>query len=395
MKRHTSISKTTRTFTTDSMHQSSARDTAVAFAPPDYGIDFVDSGMAATAPVQRVAKPEEQETLRGRIGAAPAEPARAFQPPEPDRTGMPDQLKVGIEALSGMDMSGVRVHPNSDKPARIGALAYTQGNDIHLAPGQECHLPHEAWHVVQQRQGRAQATMQEKGVAINDEPALEREADEMGARAQGVDHGAVSASAGQPFGATSGNAVVQRVKWGNLALGALATVGSVGLAWASKGFRRFMRDAWYGSIRLTEEQSAAAQSGQIIEYSPLAAGCMAVTVTFVGGGGAGVHLAMMPQAPNQWANFIAAIGGNPVAQVFVDSEFVGDPEGWYVDPAAGVEPVSRAQLTFVQNLDVGQIAAAGWTCAAPAVLAWIAAQVGVGAPAVQLSQNTTPSHVMP
>jgi len=103
----------------------------------------------------------------------------------------------------------------------------------------------------------------------------------------------------------------------------------------------------------------------------------------------------MPQAPNQWANFIAAIGGNPVAQVFVDSEFVGDPDGWYVNPAAGVEPVSRAQLTFVQNLDVGQIATAGWTCAAPAVLAWIAAQVGVGAPAVQLSQNTTPSHVMP
>ncbi|HET7795918.1 MAG TPA: DUF4157 domain-containing protein, partial [Rhizobacter sp.] len=69
----------------------------------------------------------------------------------PNRTGMPDTLKAGIESLSGQDMSDVRVHRNSDKPGQLNALAYAQGNDIHLAPGQEQHLPHEAWHVVQQR----------------------------------------------------------------------------------------------------------------------------------------------------------------------------------------------------------------------------------------------------
>jgi len=96
---------------------------------------------------------------------------------------MPDQLKSGIESLSGMDMSDVRVHANSDKPAQLNALAYAQGNDIHLAPGQEQHLAHEAWHVVQQRQGRVAPTMQLEGAAINDDAALEEEADVMGAKA--------------------------------------------------------------------------------------------------------------------------------------------------------------------------------------------------------------------
>ena len=46
-----------------------------------------------------------------------------------------------------------------------------------VAPGQERHLPHEAWHVVQQKQGRVQTTRQLKsGVNLNDEVHLEREA---------------------------------------------------------------------------------------------------------------------------------------------------------------------------------------------------------------------------
>ena len=81
-------------------------------------------------------------------------------------------------------MDHVRVHYNSDKPAQMNALAYAQGSEIHLGPGQEKHLPHEAWHVVQQVQGRVRATHQMRtGVEINDDPALEREADVMGALA--------------------------------------------------------------------------------------------------------------------------------------------------------------------------------------------------------------------
>jgi hypothetical protein len=100
-----------------------------------------------------------------------------------NRTGLPDGLKRGIESLSGMAMDHVRVHYNSSAPAQLRAHAYTQGAEIHVGPGQERHLAHEAWHVVQQAQGRVQPTMQLKGTAINDQPALESEADAMGARA--------------------------------------------------------------------------------------------------------------------------------------------------------------------------------------------------------------------
>ena len=96
---------------------------------------------------------------------------------------LPQRLRSGIEALSGLDLSAVQVHRNSARPAQLHALAFAQGNQIHLGPGQERHLPHEAWHVVQQAQGRVTPTLQMREQAINDDAALEREADLMGARA--------------------------------------------------------------------------------------------------------------------------------------------------------------------------------------------------------------------
>jgi hypothetical protein len=101
-----------------------------------------------------------------------------------NNSGLPDNLKSGVENLSGLSMDDVKVHYNSDKPAQLNAHAYAQGTDIHIASGQEKHLPHEAWHVVQQKQGRVQPTMMMKAkVPINDDHALEKEADVMGARA--------------------------------------------------------------------------------------------------------------------------------------------------------------------------------------------------------------------
>jgi len=106
----------------------------------------------------------------------------------PNRTGMPDNLKAGIENLSGYSMNDVKVHYNSSQPAQLNAHAYAQGSNIHLAPGQERHLPHEAWHVVQQKQGRVKATTQMKGkIPVNDEAGLEHEADVMGAKALSAD----------------------------------------------------------------------------------------------------------------------------------------------------------------------------------------------------------------
>ena len=49
--------------------------------------------------------------------------------------GLPDNLKTGMENLSGMSLDDVKVHRNSDKPAQFQAHTYAQGTDIHLASG--------------------------------------------------------------------------------------------------------------------------------------------------------------------------------------------------------------------------------------------------------------------
>ncbi|MFJ3047906.1 DUF4157 domain-containing protein [Herbaspirillum chlorophenolicum] len=104
--------------------------------------------------------------------------------PKTNNTGLPNQLKAGVESLSGMSLDHVKVHYNSSRPAQLNAHAYAQGSEIHLAAGQEKHLPHEAWHVVQQAQGRVKPTLQMKsGTPVNDDKGLEREADIMGQQA--------------------------------------------------------------------------------------------------------------------------------------------------------------------------------------------------------------------
>ena len=153
MKQKSSNQKTRQQQTHSSEQVSSAGSNAVATLPPDYGIDSVDNQIIQTMPVTE------------------------------NKTGLPDRLKAGVESLSGYSLDDVRVHYNSSKPAKLSALAYTQGTDIHVAPGQERYLPHEAWHVAQQKQGRVQPTLQMKGTSINDDSGLESEATEMGKRA--------------------------------------------------------------------------------------------------------------------------------------------------------------------------------------------------------------------
>jgi hypothetical protein len=141
-------SKTLQAKTAHSHRSRSAGSNGAALSPPAYGIDFID-------------RPVERE----------------------NKTGLPDTLKAGIENLSGLAMDDVRVHYNSSKPAALQALAYTQGTEIHVGPGQKRHLPHEAWHVMQQKEERVRPTLQVKGVAINNDEGLEKEADVMGVNA--------------------------------------------------------------------------------------------------------------------------------------------------------------------------------------------------------------------
>jgi fido (protein-threonine AMPylation protein) len=146
-----------------------------------------------TSALSREATMEEEEPLQGKFGdtgseAAPAGEDSSEAKPgtiqrQENKTGLPDQVKAGVEQLSGVSLDDVRVHYNSSAPSVVQALAYTQGSEIHVRSGQEKHLAHEAWHVVQQKQGRVRPTMQVKSMDVNDDAELEREADVMGARA--------------------------------------------------------------------------------------------------------------------------------------------------------------------------------------------------------------------
>jgi Domain of unknown function (DUF4157) len=161
-------------------------------------------------------------------------------------TGLPDKLKSGIENLSGLSLDDVKVHYNSAKPARLQAWAYTQGREIHVGPGQEQLLAHEAWHVVQQRQGRVRPTLRAKGVGINDDVKLEHEADVMGAKAE---RGEVSRTppepasgrSATPSSAPSSASPIQGGFWYNLGVGAAALTGVGALAYGGYRYYRHRR----------------------------------------------------------------------------------------------------------------------------------------------------------
>lgn len=94
----------------------------------------------------------------------------------PHAEPLPGALRMRYERRAGLTLDDVRLYRNSAHPAAIGARAFAAGDAIHLAPGEDRHLAHEAWHVVQQRQGRVAATGCAGGLALNDSDALEREA---------------------------------------------------------------------------------------------------------------------------------------------------------------------------------------------------------------------------
>ncbi|MBF9222681.1 eCIS core domain-containing protein [Hymenobacter ruricola] len=172
--------------------------------------DAQASSQAQAQADERPAAVAQRQTLNA-IANSPRQVAQRQQAPAalPARnaTGLPDQLKAGVEQLSGHSLDDVRVHRNSAKPGQLQAHAYAQGSEIHVAPGQEQHLPHEAWHVVQQKEGRVKPTMQLRGVGINDDAGLEREASQMGERALVAQPAALAPTAPAPPVAAPGVAV--------------------------------------------------------------------------------------------------------------------------------------------------------------------------------------------
>ena len=115
---------------------------------------------------------------------------------------LPPAVLAKMEAAFGTDFSAVRVHVGP-QASRIGAIAFTTGNDLYFAPGRyqpesvqgQQLIGHELAHVVQQRQGRVRSPS--SGVAVVQDQLLEAEADRLGARAAmqgGTRSGAPAAS---------------------------------------------------------------------------------------------------------------------------------------------------------------------------------------------------------
>lgn len=135
----------------------------------------------ARPPLQRQPAIGNQALARRLSGAPPAGVADA----------LPRPLRAGLERALSADFSDVRVRTESARAREWNALAFAQGSEIHVAPGQWAPqtakgrelLGHELGHVLQQRAGRVGTTGYLAGERLNHDPALEREADAYGARA--------------------------------------------------------------------------------------------------------------------------------------------------------------------------------------------------------------------
>jgi hypothetical protein len=121
--------------------------------------------------------------------------ANSFTPPRTSASkdkSLPKDLKSNMEHSLGQDFSDVSIHTNSQKAVQMNARAYTQGDQVHFAPGEfdakstagKNLIGHEFTHVAQQRAGVVKPTkVLQKGIAINDNKHLEQEADNFGKKA--------------------------------------------------------------------------------------------------------------------------------------------------------------------------------------------------------------------
>lgn len=104
---------------------------------------------------------------------------------------LPEGVRGKMESFMGEDFSNVRIRQASPFADRVGALAFTQGEQIHFASNRynpntqegQTLIGHELAHVSQQRQGRVPVSARINGFAVNTDRALENEAHSVGVRA--------------------------------------------------------------------------------------------------------------------------------------------------------------------------------------------------------------------
>jgi hypothetical protein len=123
--------------------------------------------------------------------------------------GLPGSIAGDMARAFDTDFSGLRVHRSSPAAAQLGAEALTVDGHVHFAPGHfapHTHtgrslVGHELAHVVQQQGGGVNPQVLYKGVGLNTDATLERQADEAGERAaRGEPAGLSSPSPGAQTG---------------------------------------------------------------------------------------------------------------------------------------------------------------------------------------------------
>ncbi len=154
---------------------------------------------AKMAPAQMIAM-EEEEGRKTQMKQG-GEETGTDQHSTPVFSKMNQAIQEKMESSFGTGFSDVNIIQNDPSAKHIGALAYTQGKDVHFVPGQynpdtqtgQELLGHELTHIVQQKQDRVQPTntayakassvKEGKEMAVNDNPSLESEADNIGKKA--------------------------------------------------------------------------------------------------------------------------------------------------------------------------------------------------------------------
>ncbi|MEX0761921.1 MAG: DUF4157 domain-containing protein [Dehalococcoidia bacterium] len=155
--------------------------------PGDVGVDPITQlqQVAGNRAVQRLVQRSANDTSGQNMFNLPG-----VELPAPGGgSPLPSGTREEMESAFGSDFSSVRVHEGSAADA-VGAVAYTQGTDIHFAPGRynadstdgQRLLAHELTHVVQQKAGKV-ASPQGYGAPVNADPGLEKEADLLGVAA--------------------------------------------------------------------------------------------------------------------------------------------------------------------------------------------------------------------
>lgn len=111
-----------------------------------------------------------------------------------NKNGVSEKDSTIIDNMSNLfnnDFSDINLHTNSNQANNLDALAFTQGNDIHFAPGMynpdtksgKELIGHELAHVVQQNNGLVSPSAIKGKFKISENDNLENEADIIGKKA--------------------------------------------------------------------------------------------------------------------------------------------------------------------------------------------------------------------